>query len=217
MCKYFLCGTQMGVWERSRSSRKILFNEHHFRASFYVIWLEAPRHFWSAEHWIKLEISCSWCVKRPLIILVTEACSENSVSSALLLCSNLLKTVNSFGFDTERRKEQHVQVQTPPSFPTQKGKKQKAKKKKSKWQAHFEACEWEVVGDRLAQVSGIWSGSAVWNIFTWRVSCCCLQPRPTSHLLRNNSGLSQLTGGVSHPPSSGLTFLNEWMDIEMGY
>lgn len=125
MCKYFLCGTQMGVWERSRSSWKILFNEHHFRASFYVIWLGAPRHFRSAEHWIKLEINCSWCVKRPLIILVTEARSENSVSSALLLCSNLLKTVNSFGFDTERRKEQHVQVQTPPSFPTQKGKREK--------------------------------------------------------------------------------------------
>lgn len=118
--KWVYESVQKGSW-------KILFNERHFRASFYVIWLEAPRHFRSAEHWIKLGINCSWCVKRPLIILVTEARSENSVSSALLLCSNLLKTVNSFGFDTERRKEQHVQVQTPPSFPTQKGKRKKKK------------------------------------------------------------------------------------------
>lgn len=88
--------------------------------------------------------------------LSQEACSEISVSSALL-CSNLLKTVNSFGFDNERRKELHVHVQTPPSFPTQK----KKKGKKMKWRAHLEACEWEVVGDRLAPVSGIWSGSAV--------------------------------------------------------
>lgn len=212
MCKYFLCGTQMDVWEHSRSSWKILFNEHHFRASFYVIWLQAPRHLWSAEHWIKLEINCSWCVKRPLIILVTGACSENSLSSALLLCSNLLKTVNSFGFDTEWRKEQHVQVQIPPSFPTQKIKrKKKIKMTGTFWSLWVRGC-WRSTGTSFWHLIRI----CRWNIFTWRVSCCCLQPRPTSHLLRNNSGLSQLTGGVSHP-SSALTFLNKWMDIEMGY
>lgn len=65
-----------------RSSWKILFNEHRFRASLYIIWLEAARCLWSAEHWIKLQINCSWCVERPLIILVAEARSENSVCSA---------------------------------------------------------------------------------------------------------------------------------------
>lgn len=141
--------------DQCRSSWKILFNEHRFRASLYIIWLEAAWCLWSAEHWIKLQINCSWCVERPLIILVTEARSENSVCSALLLRSNLLKTVNSFGFHTKRRKAQHVRVQTQPSFTSWKSKG------KTKWQAHFEACEWEVVGDRLARVSGIWSVSAV--------------------------------------------------------
>lgn len=137
------------------SSWKILFNERRFRASLSIIWLEASQCLWSAEHWIKVEISCSWCVERPLIILVTEACSEDSVCFALLRRSNLLKTVNSFGTDTKRRKAQHVRVQAQLWFTSRKGER------KRKWQAHFEACEWEVVGDRLALVSGTRSRSAV--------------------------------------------------------
>lgn len=176
------------MYESSRSSWKILFDEHHFRASFYVIWLEASRHLWSAKHWRQLEIHCSWRVKRPLIVLVTEARSENSVSSALLLCSNLLKTVHRFGFDTEQRKEQHVHVQTPPFFPTQ---KRKRKKKWNKMTCTFWSL-WVRGGWRSTGTS-FWHLIRIcrWNIFTWRVSRCCLQPRPTSHLLRNSSGQSQ--------------------------
>lgn len=114
------------------SSWNKLFNEHRFRASLYIIWLEASHCLWSAQHWIKVQIYCSWCVERPLIILVTEACSEYSVCSAFLPRSNLLKTVNSFGFDTKRRKAQHVRIQTQPSFTSRK------RKRKTKWQAHFE-------------------------------------------------------------------------------
>lgn len=75
-------------------------------------------------------------------------------------------------------------------------------KKKKKMTGTFEACEWEMVGDRLAQDSGTWSGYAVGIFSHGRESRCCLQPRPTSHLLRNHSWLSPLTGVVSHPSSS---------------
>lgn len=110
------------------------------------------------------------------------------------LRSNLLRTVNSFGFDSKRRKAQRVRVQTQPSFTS--------RKRKTKWRAHFWS-EWVRGGWRSAGAA-FWHRIRIccWNIFTGRASCYCLQPKPTSHLLRNNSGASQLTGGKSHLSSS---------------
>lgn len=76
LLQFFMALKTTDQW---RSSWKILFNERRFRASLYIIWLEASQCLWSAEHWMKLEIYCSWCVERSLIILVTQACCENAV------------------------------------------------------------------------------------------------------------------------------------------
>lgn len=152
----------------------------------FVSSFELFSHTWSLLTHIKLSFHCS-LVSSVRIVFPAQMwqTAPNKLTGKKLKSIFLLaycSTQTHIGFWSKNRVKKRTACSSPnaPSPPTQ------------KMTGTFQSCEREKLGDWLAWDSGTRSGRAIRILFTWRGSRY-FPPRPTSHLLRTHSWVSELT------------------------